>query len=175
MTTFWATPQLVSQYAEPNTENVHVQWDEQDNFNAIKSLNGRALGTLKCLEHISRSPKTDITNKTYYLKVTKFNFENLPNIISGIELRLSMQRAGRVTDDTIQICYKDNPIGTNLANLDVSPIKIYGGPTNLWSIENLTPAMVNDISFGIIFRFKAHPKFPHKTGVFVDAVELRIH
>lgn len=175
MTTFWATPQLVSQYTESDTENVYVQWDEQDNFNAIKSLNGRSLGTLKCLEHISRSPKTDITNKTYYLKVTNFNFQNLPNTISGIELRLSMQRSGRVTDDTIQLCYKNNPIGDNLANLDVSPIKIYGSPTSLWSVENLTPTMVNDISFGIIFRFKAHPKFPHKTGAFVDAVELRIH
>lgn len=175
MTTFWATPQLVSQYTEPTTENVYVQWDEQDNFNAIKSLNGRSLGTLKCLEHISRSPKTDITNKTYYLKVTNFNFQNLPNTISGIELRLSMQRSGRVTDDTIQLCYNNNPIGDNLANLDVSPIKIYGSPTSLWSVENLTPTMVNDISFGIIFRFKAHPKFPHKTGAFVDAVELRIH
>jgi hypothetical protein len=173
MTTKWTFPTLCSQYAEEGAENFHIPWDSSS-FSSIRSNDSNSLGTMGTLEHSARSPKTDVTNKTYFLKITGFNFIQLPTSLSGIELRLIMNRGGRVTDETVSLCINDTLIGTNNADLDLNPLKVYGSETNLWD-TNLTIADVTDPSFGVILRFKSHPHWPHRTGAFIDAVELRIH
>ena len=162
MTTAWTAPTLFSQYAEEGAESVHVPWDDK-----LTSTNG-------CLEHIARSPKHDIRTKTYYLKATGFTFQNLPGTLSGVELRLSVKRRGRVTDETIELCVGDRR-SENQATLELAPTKTYGGQTNLWSMANLSLADVEDSNFGVVIRFQAHPHWPHKDAAFIDAVELRIH
>jgi hypothetical protein len=69
MTSNWALPRTVSQYAEEGAESSHIAWEEIDSFSAIKTLNGRSIKTVSDLIHISRDPKRDITQKTYFLKV----------------------------------------------------------------------------------------------------------
>ena len=137
MTTAWTSPTIITQYAEEGAESVHVPWV---NTSMPLSTNGS-------LEHIARSPKHDIRTKTYYLKFTGFNFENLPQTISGIELKLDVSRRGRVTDETV----------------------------DLWAMENLLLTDVEDNNFGVVIRFQSHPHWPHKDHAFVNAVELRIH
>lgn len=175
MTTLWATPTIISQYAEQTAEDVHVRWDDSTGFNDLKSTNEQGVGTLLPLYHIARSPKTDITNKTYYIKATGFNFLNVPDVISGIEVRVKMQRRGRVTDDTVQLCLGDNLLGDNKADLIVLPIKTYGGETDTWGIQSLNSIDVTNGMFGVILRFKAHPKWPHRDSAIIDSVEIRIH
>jgi len=161
MTTPWTNPTTLTQYAEEGAESVHVQWDD-----SLRSTNG-------CLEHIARSPKHDLRTKTYYLKATGFNFQNLPATISGVELRLSVKRRGRVTDETISLVINDQ-VSDNRATLDLAPTKLYGNETDMWAMRNLSIEAL-DNNFGVLIRFQSHPNWPHKDPAFIDAVELRIH
>jgi hypothetical protein len=174
MTTEWTLPNTVTQYAEQGGEDGHISWLEVDNFNSLKSFDGKSVRTSRDLIHIAREPRRDITEKTYYLKITNFNFVGLPQTLNGIELKISMNRVGRITDDTVQLCLNDDLIGLNQASLDLSLIKIYGSETDKWG-TNLTMQDIQNSSFGIVLRFQSHPNWPHKSTPLVDSVELRIH
>lgn len=170
----WTLPRDISQYSEPGGEAAHVSWLEVNNFSALRSLDGRSIKTTRDLLHIAREPRHDITEKTYFLKVTNFNFGLLPDTITGIQVKLSMNRFGRITDDTIQLTRNDELIGENQATLDTNPIKIYGSETSLWD-TTLTSSELQDPSFGVVLRFKSHPRWPHKNSALIDAVEIRVY
>lgn len=171
MTTDWTLPTTISQYAEADAESVHISWYEE-HFDNLTFISGRALETTKPLYHIARSPKHDLKTKTYFLKLSGFNFYNVPEEISGIELRLTSKRYGRITDETIQLSLDNELVGDNKATLDLSPIKLYGGTTDTWGI-NLQDVL--SPSFGVVLRLQSHPHWPHKDGVQIDSVEIRIH
>jgi hypothetical protein len=174
MTSNWALPTIISQYAEETAEDNHISWIEVDNFSSLKSLDGRSIKTSRDLLHIAREPRHDIKEKTYFLKVTGFNFIDVPDVVSGIEAKITSNRYGRITDETIQLTLNNTVIGDNQASLDLNPIKIYGGQDNIWN-TNLTTAGILDASFGIVLRFQSHPRWPHKSSMLLDSVELRIH
>lgn len=174
MTTPWTSPNTISQYAETGAENIHVSWEEIDNFSALKSFNLKNIKTTKDLVHIARDPRHDILEKTYYLKITNFNFINIPSILNGIEMKLSMNRFGRITDDEIYLTLNNVTIGENMANLDLSPIKIYGSDTDKWN-TTLNILDVLNTTFGVIVRLRSHPQWPHKCSALIDAIEIRLH
>lgn len=171
--TNWTTSRAISQYVEPGAETFHIPWKENE-FQALYTSDQSNLGLNGLLIHIARSPKLDVVNKTYYLKLQNFIFTSLPDTISGIEMRLSMNRRGRVTDDTIQLLVNDQPVGENKADLNLDPIKVYGANNDKWGIDNLSAADITN-NFGVLVRFRAHPQYPHRDGAFIDAVELRIY
>lgn len=175
MTTYWTLPTIVSQYAEEGAEHAHIPWNELDNFSSLKSLNGKSIQTTRPLLHIARSPKLDIRMKTYYIRATGFDFQNLPDVISGVEARLTSNRLGRIVDETIQLCLDSNLVGDNQATLPILPIKVYGGSSNLWNTSGLSLSDVQNSTFGIAVRFQSHHDWPHKDPAFIDAIELRIH
>ena len=176
MTTEWTFPTIISQYPEPEAESAHIQWDDSKGYYAIQNRDDKqSLMTNGTLYHFSRSPKTDIRTKTYFLKVQGFNFLNLPVVLSGIELRLSTNRFGRITDETIQLCMGNELLGDNLADLILDPIKVYGSGTHLWNIKNLSITDIQNPNFGVVIRFQSHPQYPHRDGAYINAVELRIH
>jgi hypothetical protein len=169
MSTFLTSPTIFNQYAE-STE-FDIEWNTD--FNTINSMySGLALS--KPLLHIARQPKNDIKMKSWYLQLTGFNFENIPDTIAGIQLKLSVDRHGRVFDDTVQLCYQNELIGANKCTRTVDPVQFYGGITDTWEIDNLS-AIVQDPSFGIVLRFKSHPDWPHKTTPTIRFVELQIY
>lgn len=174
MTTNWTLPTNVIQYAEEGGEDAHISWLETNNFHSLKDFDGKSVRTTRDLVHIARDPRHDILQKTYYLKLTGFNFSNLPVTLSGIEMRLSINRYGRITDDTIQLCYNNVLIGDNHASLNLDLIKIYGSGTDNWN-TNLTMSDIQNSSFGVAIRFQSHPNWPHRSSPLIDAVELRIH
>lgn len=174
MTTNWALPTQVEQYAESGAETAHVAWLEIDNFSSLKNRDGKHTKTVRELLHIARDPRHDIQEKTYFLRVTGFQFQNIPAVILGIELRLTMNRFGRVTDDVVQLCVNGETIGENQADLMLDPIKTYGSTTDLWK-TSITPAVIQNSSFGVVFRFQSHPRWPHKSSALIDSIELRIH
>jgi hypothetical protein len=173
MTTNWALPSNIEQYSESGAENIHISWLDLNNFENIKINNGKSIKLIDNLKHIARDPRHDITDKTYYLKCTNFNFTNVPSIINGIEVKLTMNRSGRVTDDTVQLCLNGNLIGDNQASLDLSPIKIYGGNNDLWN-TTLSSTDIQNVTFGIILRFKSHPNWPHSSNALIDAIEIKV-
>lgn len=168
MSTNWTTPNVISQYAEDPS---HIEWN--DDYYTITTLNG-GLALSKPLLHISRQPKNDIKTKTWFLSATNFNFQNLPTVISGISLRISANRQGRVTDDTVQLVHNGELIGENRCSRVVSPVNIYGGDSDTWGVENLTD-IVHDSTFGIVVRFKSHPDWPHSTTPILRGLELQIY
>lgn len=168
MTMVSTLPTTFYQYAEEGGESVHIQWNEEQFNSQVK------IGTQGVLSHLARSPKTDLRNKTYYLKVQGFNFYSIPNSINGIEVVLTTDRRGRVTDETVQLVINDQIVGENKANLDLDPIKTYGGIDDLWGLENLGQQDI-DSNFGILMRFQSHPHFPHRDGMFIRGIEVRIH
>jgi len=174
MTTSWTLPNTILQYSEDGAEEAHVSWDDSDNFNQLKNSDQRFLQSNGALEHIARSPKADLKNKSYYLKLSNFNFVSLPETLSGIEVRIKSRRYGRATDDTVQLIQEDTIIGDNKATLLIHPEKIYGSESDMWG-TNLTIADITDAGFGIVIRFKCHPDWPHNDPVLVDSVEMRIH
>jgi len=174
MTSNWALPTNIIQYAEEGAEDAHISWIEIDNFSSLKTDNGKFIKTSNDLVHIARDPRHDITQKTYFLKITGFNFINLPATTSGIEMKLTMNRFGRITDDTVQLCIDNEIIGYNQATLDLNPIKIYGDQTSMWD-TNLSISDVQNPSFGVALRFKSHPRWPHKSSAMIDAVQVRVY
>ena len=88
--------------------------------------------------------------------------------------KLKSNRYGRAVDDTISLCLGNKLIGENLSTKEILPEKIYGSADNLWG-AGLSVEDLQDSSFGIVFRFQAHPFWPHKSPVLVDTVEIRIH
>jgi hypothetical protein len=172
MTTAWTLPSQIEQYAETDAESVDISWDHIDN---IKSLDNRSAQSTGNLIHTARSPKLDIKNKTYFIRATGFNFQNLPDTVSGIEVRLNARRYGRATDDTIELCLDGLPLGENQATRDILPQKIYGSETSIWNAESISISDVQNNTFGVVIRFRAHPDWPHKDPVLIDSVEIRIH
>lgn len=175
MTTDWYNPQNISQYAETGGEAIHISWDDSSGFSSLKVSNGISVGTLGKLIHIARSPKPDIVNKTYFLKMTGYNFQNVPSTISGVELKLYSKRAGRVTDDTICLTYNNQQLGDNQARLEINPLMYYGGPTSFWGLDSISKNIIEDPTFGVILRFKSHPSWPHNDPIDLISVQLRIH
>ena len=174
MTSNWALPKNVIQYAEQGAENFHIPWVDENDFASLKVKDGRFIKSSRDLLHIARDPKNDIVDKTYYLKCTNFEFTNLPGVLTGIEVKITMNRYGRVTDDYVNLCLDNTSIGDNFATLDLDPIKTYGSSTDIWN-TNLT---INDLlnsTFGIIIRFQSHPRWPHKSPILIDAIEIRVH
>jgi hypothetical protein len=174
MITNWTLPTNVIQYAEEGGEEAHILWMETDNFHGLKDLDGKSVRTTRDLVHIARDPRHDILQKTYYLKLTGFNFANLPDTLSGIEMRLSINRYGRITDDTIQLCSANGLIGENQASLNLDTKKIYGSDSSIWN-SNLDMTQIQDPLFGVVIRFQSHPSWPHRSSPLIDAVELRIY
>lgn len=173
MTTNWTYPNQVTQSVEEGAESVHISWNNLNVENIIYQ-DKLHISTEKNLYRIARSPKHDLTTKTYFLKFTNFNFENVPDPISGIELRLNTNRRGRVMDETVQLLFNNQPIGDNKAILEISQNKIYGSSNDIWN-SNLTRQQIIDKNFGIILRFRSHVKFPHSDPMLVNCVEMRIH
>lgn len=173
MPTPWTFPTIISQYSEPGAESADIQWDSSNYFNELKEFDGRSLVTTGNLVHIARSPHADIRNKTYFLKCTGYNFLSLPTQLSGIEVKVNANRYGRAQDDTMNLTLNGNLIGENASTPLIDPIKIYGGPTDLWG-ATLTKDNIIDPTFGFVLRFQAHRHWPHRDPVLVDAVQIRI-
>lgn len=170
--TTWHKPSQFFQYAEIGGEDLHIQWtDVHDN----DSLDRRPLQSVRSLAHIARTPGTDITDTTYYVRATGFSFSVIPDIIQGIELRITARRVGRISDDTVQLCLDDVLIGENQASVLVAPVTTYGGPSSVWAATDLTPADLTNPSFGVVVRLKSHPHWPHRDPASIDAIELRIY
>lgn len=174
MSTNWSLPSTVQQYFEAGTENIHISWVDIDNFSNIKTNNNKSVKLTNNLTHIARDPRHDITNKTYFLQCTNFNFQNLSNSFNGIEVKVTANRFGRVTDDTVQLCLNGNLIGENKASLSLDPTKTYGGITDKWNTDLQITDFLNS-TFGVVLRFRSHPNWPHSSNILIDAIEIKVH
>lgn len=168
MTTSWTLPNTITQYAEDES---HIEWNT--NFHSINAGVG-GVSLTRPLMHISRQPKNDIKMKTWYLSATNFSFQNLPEQISGLAFKFTVDRVGRVFDETIQLTYNGEFVGENKCARTVDPVQIYGGDGDLWTVTDLQ-TIIQDPSFGITIRMRSHPDWPHKTTPILRGIELQIY
>jgi hypothetical protein len=132
--------------------------------------------------YISNDGHAPLREKTWFIHFTDFRFQDLPETISGVELRTNIRRKGRILDETVMLRYDDMVIGENKIayNLDemnhipVNNTTYYGNPTDLWT-ANLTKAMLEDPSFGVTLRLQSHLFYPHRETAIIDSVELRVY
>jgi len=172
--TGWAFPLNVYQSAEVPE---HVQWDESG-FVYLRYEDDSSCRTLLPLDHIPNSFAGDRNKKTWYLHFSNLKFNYIPDDITGIEVRLGMQRGGRITDETIQLTKNSELIGTNWADQDLNPIKTYGAIGRTWGLESLTQeekvSLLTSMSFGITIRFRSHPNYPCRETARVNYIKIRL-
>ena len=176
--TTWTKPTDITQ--TPELED-HIQWQRgADNFD----LNREAgiIQSSKPLLYISNDGHAPLRMKTWYIHFTGFQFENLPDTISGLELKTSIRRKGRIVDDTVQLRHNGDFIGENkinhrtddLGHLPINNVTSYGGFDDLWGAE-LTKSLLLDPTFGVTLRLQSHLFYPHRETVLIDSVELRVY
>lgn len=171
MPTPWFYPNTVNQTYEVIE---HVPWVDENNFLSIKHPDGTFLSLSAPLLHIANSMVNDLKMKTYFLNLSNFKITYLPTTISGVEVQINMNRGGRITDETIQLMYNGSFIGENKATFDLSPLKMFGGPTDLWG-TTLTSNMLANSLFGIGVRFQSHPSWPHSEYPRIDYIRVRVY
>ena len=162
----------------PNDE---IGWYSTPSTN-IGFLAGSRWSTVRDLKHISNPATGDLRNKTWALTCTNFQMQSLPDTISGLQLNVSAQRNGRIVDEIIQLTYQGTAFGNNNfvyktdneGNLTILNDSVYGGPEDLWGFS-LTPAILQDPSFGVILKFQSHPYYPHSSGMMLDSVSLTVY
>jgi hypothetical protein len=136
----------------------------------------------KDLTHFANPASGDLRTRTQALYCLDFRITDLPEVISGIELNLKTQRNGRVVDEQIQLVYQGDPLGNNNfiyitdedGHLKITNDTTYGSATDTWGAD-LTPEMLQDPSFGVIVKFQAHPYYPHRSTMYLDAVSLTVY
>jgi hypothetical protein len=179
ITSNWFSPTLISQ-----------DYTDSPPYTAWKGDNGGLtfpLSLTKDLSHYANSggpgpAMTDIRNKTTLLTFTGFNLPLCQGIITGVELRLDIQRNGRIADSDVFLSYQGGNLGATQVDysqdLEGHLIKFnlnqYGGDGNNWGAE-LTPEIIADPSFGINLRLQSHPFVPHKCGCRIYGMALRYY
>lgn len=180
MTTRWFYPNSVTQFAEHDR---HIEWkSESNNLNVLTPDNDLKLSSSHNLLHISNATAGDIRMKTWYLDTCDYQIDDIPNIITGIEVQMQVKR-GRIVEDVIQLIYTNETIGDNLVyysqdieqHIKLVPNPSYGGPNNLWGLETISNLTVADPSFGVRIRMMSHPYYPHNESPLLDYVAIRVH
>ena len=138
--------------------------------------------TERSLTHLSNPACGDLRTKTQALICTNFQITDIPDVITGISVNVVAQRSGRIVDETVQLTCQDQAIGKNNfvyitdseGHLPIKDNTTYGGSTDLWQAE-ITPAMLQDPSFGVILKFQSHPYYPHRSGMLLNSVSLTVY
>lgn len=186
-------PKTITQYAEypdtniswsNNQSNPEIITDPEYNFANASSGAGRknVLTTVKPLSHIPNSGRGPVLDKTYYLKCTDFGMVDLPSNITGITVLIDAQRNGKIVDETICLVHNGEVISENKTNLSAlreghltnNNVQTYGGETDLWG-TTITPEMLMDNSFGLLLRFSSNPLYPHREGLQIYKILIKLH
>ena len=170
------TVELQSEFPE-----IEIFWKSTPSRD-VNSLLEQRWTTVRSLKHIANPATGNIRERTAALICTNFQMENLPDVITGLELKIIAQRNGRIADEIIQLTYQGQPIGKNNfvyltdseGHIKITNETLYGGPEDLWE-TNLTPEMLMDPSFGVILKFQSHPYYPHSVGMILDSVSLTVY
>ena len=148
----------------------------------VNTLLEKKWSTVRSLKHIANPASGDIRERTRSLVCTDFQISDLPETISGLELKITGQRNGRIVDEIIQLTYQNQAIGKNNflyvtdseGHLRITNETFYGGSTDLWEAD-LTPEILRDPSFGVILKFQSHPYYPHSVGMILDSVSITVY
>jgi hypothetical protein len=164
----WFYPTIVTQHGEVPK---HIPWyGTDDDFTEINLVT-----TQKDLTTVSNDLIRNMRTKTYYLNLSRFELEDLPTPIVGIELFVNLQRQGRITDETVVLTYNGEKLSSNKANKDLDNIKTYGSSTDLWNIPETILPLITDSNFGLLLRYQSNINWPHRSPVLMEHVQIRFY
>jgi hypothetical protein len=162
----WYYPISVTQFSEDDS---HIAWKSDGNFVYIKGRDSFQTNTIAPLRHIPLSFSQSVRNKTWFL-YCRFSLNREPGTVTGLEVQLSIDRGGRVVDDTVQLYKNSEKIGENYASMDLSTLKKYG---NTWGLEWNNPYILTSGDFGVLLRFQSNFTIPHSTTPSIDFIRMR--
>jgi hypothetical protein len=167
MPTPWFYPTVITQFAE---DDRHTPWlGVGDDFTTIVQVR-----TVTDLTTIANDLQlNNMKTKSYYLLLQGFDIYNVPNPISGIELYVDVRRGGRITDDSVILWYNGDNISSNRATGELSDLKIYGAPDDLWDTVPMINNLITSPQFGVLLRYQSNVFWPHKTTPNLQHVQLR--
>jgi len=126
---------------------------------------------------------TDVRYKSTALTLTNFEITCDPILtITGVELKLDIERNGRISDSEINLRDPDGNLSINKTSYSVDDRNhlltfnhnLYGDEYDTWGLD-LTSTMLQDSNFGVNIRVQSHPFYPHKCGVMIRQVALRYY
>lgn len=186
-------PKTITQYAEYPAQNIswsnnqsNPQIIEDPDYNLANANSGagnkNVLTTVKPLTHIPNPGRGPILDKTYYLKCTDLGLTDLPGNITGISVMIDAQRNGKIVDETVCLIHNGEVISNNKTNLSAqreghltnNNVQTYGGETDMWGVQ-LTSEMLMDNSFGLLLRFSSNPLYPHREGLQIFKILIKVH
>jgi hypothetical protein len=188
MTTAFYSPSLID--TVPAYNSVLDQWSIPWNWNPQNISENAVAVTSRPLYTISGMWMERFLSNTDQLWCTNFNIPDVGQIIVGIEVELSTQRAGRIQDLVVQLIKNGQLIGNNYAStinpvesdtytgdttipIPVGNYNIYGSSTDMWG-TTLTSAQITDSTFGVAISFKSNQIYPHSDLAQVSQVGIRI-
>jgi hypothetical protein len=182
-------------YYAPTIFNQVQTQSDATGYHSIPWVNASAVNTQSSaytefgLHTISGMWMEKFLSYTNQLWCTGFNIPNTGGIVTGISLLIDIQRYARIQDSMVQLVYRGQLLGDNLAVLapivtdvntgnTISPIQtenqhVYGGPSEMWGTE-LTAEMAADPSFGVAIAFGSNPTIPHRDIPYLHQVALQI-
>ena len=194
MTTYTYYPTALASISDPSL----TAWNTQGNlagvdFNQVKTVTPlRSISVNLAGSTSSKDANPPATveirdeiryMRTQQLRVTGFG-ANITGTVVGCEITLEGQRYNRCADWDIRLVHQGDKIGDNqrrvieLNDSDqpnyVSNRETYGGIANTWG-ATLTPAIVNDPTFGVSIELTSHPITPHRDTPSIDSVSLRVY
>jgi hypothetical protein len=172
----------------PETGQAPIEW--KDTY--LAGTKDSYASTITPLYTISGLWMEKFLSTTEQLYCTQFRFPVVGRPIAGIELRVNVQRAGRIEDLLVQLTLGNrvligenkastiNPVQTDMNTGDfttpqdpVGDFHIYGSPSDLWG-TTLTPADVAQDSFGVALAYRSNQIYPHRDLAYLNQVALRI-
>jgi hypothetical protein len=180
MITNFISPTNIQQI--PDTEFVTIPWV---NLPYCIGKNSLAM-TDQPLYTISGLWMERFRSKTNQIWTTGYNIPRLPNDITGISLRVNINRAARIRDLIIQLTLGGELIGQNYAfemtneyaymhNIPlVGDYNVYGGSADMWGTE-LTAMDVADPSFGAALSFQSNETLPHRDLAYINQIAIQVN
>jgi archaellin len=120
---------------------------------------------------------------TNYLWATNYGF-NLPEdaTINGVQVVINRQTSAHnpsIVDNMVSLVSDTGLISANKAYTNTWPLAMgtatYGGPTDLWGITTLSPAVVNSTAFGVALSATRDNNGNSDRFGFVDYIQVSVY
>jgi hypothetical protein len=177
-----STPWFTSTTAQiVQIDDTDATWD--GDFGSLRTLATGSVksGLLQCRHNDFAGGH--IRNKTAQIKLSGWDFSNLPQYIQGMELHISCNKQGRIVEDQCHFVdsnrlvsldrFKWNGQELSYFHADYDNEAYYGGPTDTWGLD--FSQVLLDSNFILNLRYQSNFFFPHRDSIILNTVRLRFY
>ena len=170
----------------PLAPSIETNVDDGGTGNQWPVTSGYPLTRVETLDDVGTACDISSANETSdILRLTGFGF-TIPDdaTILGITVQYRRAESGTVNvhDNSVQLCYNAQAMGNDKANgsrwatfysgTNYQTVT-YGSSDDLWGLSNLTPAMINDSSFGV--QVQVQNESSYLVTVYIDYIGIIVN